>query len=137
MAEPRLAEHLRRYPLFAKLPDTELTSLAERARTRAFKRGETLFRKDDPGTHLYVMLDGAVKTFERRIASAPTQQNKLGFEAVGRGRIACAARRQDVEVVTYWLDRQHALMGEPSSKSPTARQPPARWRAWLGLFGIP
>ena len=61
MAEPRLAEHLRRYPLFAKLPDTELTSLAERARTRAFKRGETLFRKDDPGTHLYVMLDGAVK----------------------------------------------------------------------------
>jgi ribosomal-protein-alanine N-acetyltransferase len=62
---------------------------------------------------------------------------KLGFEAVGRGRIACAARRQDVDVVTYWLDRQHALMGEPSSKSPTARQPPARWRAWLGLFGIP
>ena len=62
---------------------------------------------------------------------------KLGFEAVGRGRIACAARRQDVEVVTYWLDRQHALMGEPSSKSPTVRQPPARWRAWLGLFGIP
>jgi len=61
VAEPRLAEHLRRYPLFAKLPDTELTSLAERARTRAFKRGETLFRKDDPGTHLYVMLDGAVK----------------------------------------------------------------------------
>ena len=61
---------------------------------------------------------------------------KLGFEPVGRGRIACAARRQDVEVVTYWLDRQRALMGEPSSESPTARQP-ARWRAWLGLFGIP
>lgn len=61
MAEPRLAEHLRRYPLFAKLADAELTSLADRARSRSFKRGETLFRKDDPGTHLYVMLDGAVK----------------------------------------------------------------------------
>jgi ribosomal-protein-alanine N-acetyltransferase len=59
---------------------------------------------------------------------------KLGFEPVGRGRIACAARRQDVEVVTYWLDRQHALMGEPHSASQTARQP-ARWRAWFGLFG--
>ena len=45
---------------------------------------------------------------------------KLGFEPVGRGRIACSARRQDVEVVTYWLDRQHALTGEPSSQSPAA-----------------
>jgi CRP/FNR family transcriptional regulator len=61
VAEPRLAEHLRRYPLFAKLPEPEFLQLAERARTRLFKRGETLFRKDDPGTHLYVVLDGAVK----------------------------------------------------------------------------
>jgi CRP/FNR family transcriptional regulator len=59
--EPKLAEHLRRYPLFAKLPEAELLQLAERARTRSFKRGEMLFRKDDPGTHLYVVLGGAVK----------------------------------------------------------------------------
>ena len=38
---------------------------------------------------------------------------KLGFEAVGRGRIACAARGHDVEVVTYWLDRQRALLAMP------------------------
>src|ERR1700704_3247323 len=30
-------------------------------RMRSFKRGEALFRKDDPGMHLYVVLDGAVK----------------------------------------------------------------------------
>ena len=48
---------------------------------------------------------------------------KLGFEPVGRGRIACAARRHDVEVVTYWLDRQHALMGEPQLG--IADRPPA------------
>ena len=59
--EPKLAEHLRRYPLFAKLPDSELLLLAERTRIRSFKRGEMLFRKDDPGTHLYVVLAGAVK----------------------------------------------------------------------------
>jgi ribosomal-protein-alanine N-acetyltransferase len=59
---------------------------------------------------------------------------KLGFEPVGRGRIACAARRHDVEVVTYWLDRRNALIGEPGSTSQADRQP-ARWRAWLGLFG--
>jgi ribosomal-protein-alanine N-acetyltransferase len=59
---------------------------------------------------------------------------KLGFEPVGRGRIACAARQQDVEVVTYWLDRQRALMGEPTGGSQTVRQT-GLWRAWLGLLG--
>jgi len=28
---------------------------------KTFKRGETIFRKDDPGTHLFLVLDGAVK----------------------------------------------------------------------------
>jgi [ribosomal protein S5]-alanine N-acetyltransferase len=59
---------------------------------------------------------------------------KLGFEPVGRGHIACAARRNDVEVVTYWLDRQRALLGDSTLGAQPARQP-ARWRVWLGLFG--
>jgi RimJ/RimL family protein N-acetyltransferase len=59
---------------------------------------------------------------------------KLGFEPVGRGRIACAARQHDVDVVTYWLDRQSALVGEPAPGS-RATRPPARWRVWLGLLG--
>src|SRR2546423_13348497 len=61
---------------------------------------------------------------------------KLGFEPVGCGRIACAARRQDVEVVTYWLDRQHALLGKPAVGSQAAREP-ARWLGWLGPFRGP
>jgi CRP/FNR family cyclic AMP-dependent transcriptional regulator len=59
--ETRLPDHLRRYPLFAKLDDAEVAQLAERMRTKSFKRGEALFRKDDPGMHLYVVLAGAVK----------------------------------------------------------------------------
>jgi CRP/FNR family transcriptional regulator len=59
--ETRLPDHLRRYPLFAKLADPEVAQLAERMRMRSFKRGEALFRKDDPGMHLYVVLAGAVK----------------------------------------------------------------------------
>ena len=61
MPETRLPDHLRRYPLFAKLADAEVAQLAERMRMRSFKRGEALFRKDDPGLHLYVVLAGAVK----------------------------------------------------------------------------
>ena len=60
MPETRLPDLLRRYPLFAKLADAEVAQLAERMRTRSFKRGEALFRKDDPGMHLYVVLVGAV-----------------------------------------------------------------------------
>ena len=61
MAESRVADHLRRLPLFARLADAELAELAERMRTKTFRRGDAIFRKDDPGTHLYMVLDGAVK----------------------------------------------------------------------------
>jgi [ribosomal protein S5]-alanine N-acetyltransferase len=59
--------------------------------------------------------------------------DKLGFEAVGRGTIASAARGHDVEAITYWLDRQRAMLAAPPLLAPeTAR---ARWRGWLGLLG--
>ena len=61
MADLQLVQYLRRVPLFAKLAEPDLGALAERARTKAFKRGETIFRKDDAGQHLYVVLEGAVK----------------------------------------------------------------------------
>jgi CRP/FNR family cyclic AMP-dependent transcriptional regulator len=61
MPEQRVSEHLRRLPLFSRLPDSELGELADRVRTKSFKRGEMIFRKDDPGTHLYMVLEGGVK----------------------------------------------------------------------------
>src|SRR2546425_8762513 len=61
MPAQSVAEHLRRLPLFSRLPDGELAELGDRVRTKQYRRGETIFRKDDPGTHLYVILDGAVK----------------------------------------------------------------------------
>ena len=59
---------------------------------------------------------------------------KLGFEPIGRGRIACAARQCEVEVITYWLDRQRALIGDAAAGSEAAGQA-GRWRAWLGRLG--
>jgi len=61
MPDLQLVQYLRRVPLFAKLSDPELGGLAERMRQKAFKRGDTIFRKDDPGQHFYVVLEGAVK----------------------------------------------------------------------------
>src|SRR5256714_14013882 len=51
--------------------------------------------------------------FVDNVASA-RELAKLGFEAVGRGRSACAARRQHVEAVTYWLDPPRHPAGEPA-----------------------
>ncbi len=56
-----MIERLRRLPLFARLSEDELGDLAGRIRLRTFRRTEVIFRKDDPGTHLYLVLDGAVK----------------------------------------------------------------------------
>jgi CRP-like cAMP-binding protein len=61
MPDLQLVQYLKRVPLFAKLSEAELASLAERMRQKAFKRGDTIFRKDDPGQHFYVVLEGAVK----------------------------------------------------------------------------
>lgn len=61
MPDLQLVQYLKRVPLFAKLSDPELAGLAERMRQKAFKRGDTIFRKDDPGQHFYVVLEGAVK----------------------------------------------------------------------------
>lgn len=56
-----MIERLRRLPLFSRLSDEEVSDLTARVRPRAYKRGEVIFRKDDPGTHLYLVLEGAVK----------------------------------------------------------------------------
>lgn len=61
MPDAAIAERLRRLPLFARLSDEELSDLAGRIRMRPYHRSEVIFRKDDPGTHLYLVLDGAVK----------------------------------------------------------------------------
>lgn len=44
-------ESLRRLPVFAKLSSPELEELCSRMRQKQFKRGDTIFRKDDKGTH--------------------------------------------------------------------------------------
>ncbi len=61
VADPAMIERLRRLPLFARLSDDDLGDLAGRIRMRPYNRAEVIFRKDDPGTHLYLVLEGAVK----------------------------------------------------------------------------
>lgn len=52
---------LRQISLFAGLSDTALGALATRVRVRAYRKGEVLFHKDDPGTSLFLLRGGRVK----------------------------------------------------------------------------
>lgn len=61
VTDPAMTARLRRLPLFARLSDEELGDLSDRIRLRAFRRGEAIFHKDDPATHLYLVLEGGVK----------------------------------------------------------------------------
>lgn len=48
-------------PLFAVLPPDELAELARVTRTRTYQRGDVIFRREDPGFTLYIIVSGAVK----------------------------------------------------------------------------
>jgi CRP-like cAMP-binding protein len=56
-----IAELLAEIPMFQPLRPEELLRLASKMRGRHFARGEVVFHKDDPATHLYVLASGTVK----------------------------------------------------------------------------
>ena len=52
---------LARVPLFTSLDPGNLAELAGKLVTRHYRRGETIFHKDDPGSTLYIVKSGKVK----------------------------------------------------------------------------
>src|SRR5947209_13045012 len=57
------AEILNRVPLFAGLERPEQEALARGMRRRAYKRGDVLFHRDDPGSLLYCIISGHVRIY--------------------------------------------------------------------------
>ncbi|MFQ3622131.1 MAG: Crp/Fnr family transcriptional regulator [Acetobacteraceae bacterium] len=113
-ADARL-EVLARNPLFGRLPAEEIARLAAYAHVRPMRRGETLFRRGDPGLGLIAVLAGKVRIV------LPSDEGKdivlntvragevLGEIALldGRPRSADAVALTDGRVMT--LDRREVL----------------------------
>jgi len=55
------ASMLAQTALFSILPPADLQELVKATRLRSYRRGEVIFRKDDAGYTLYVIVSGAVK----------------------------------------------------------------------------
>lgn len=75
----RVAEYLAVSPLFACLSADDRLLLAQRMRSRRFARDEVIFHRDDPASHLYVIVAGTVKI------SLPDENGREVVVAIERG----------------------------------------------------
>lgn len=78
-AAARIAEYLAVSPLFACLSAEDRLVLAQRMRSRRFARDEVIFHRDDPASHLYVIVAGTVKI------SLPDENGREVVVAIERG----------------------------------------------------
>jgi CRP/FNR family cyclic AMP-dependent transcriptional regulator len=76
----RSEQSLARVPLFAGLDTASLAKLAAAARRRSFRQGEVIFRRDEPGTVLYVIVQGKVK-----ICLTSPDGQEAALAVLGRG----------------------------------------------------
>ena len=65
-----LADSLRRVPLLAALRVEHLQMLAKLATIKTFSKGETIIQQGEPGTGLFVILDGEVEVTVKPKSSA-------------------------------------------------------------------
>lgn len=61
MEAEKESSYLKQVSLFANLADEDLYELMNAAKRRAFRSGEVIFHRDDPGQVLYMIKEGKVK----------------------------------------------------------------------------
>ena len=61
MEAEKETSYLKQVSLFANLADEDMHELMTAAKRRAFRSGEVIFHRDDPGQVLYMIKDGKVK----------------------------------------------------------------------------
>lgn len=115
-------EILRRVPLFQGMTDEQLEALTAIARQRHAPAGEVLFRQDDPGDALFVVLTGSVRIYKLE----EERELELGIEGTGAffgemslidgaPRSAAAAALSDSELLLVGRDEYLALLrGSPA-----------------------
>ena len=114
-AADRVLGLLKSAPFFRQFPPNELAAAAAKFREARFAKGEMLFARGDPGSHLYVVVEGQV-----RLAIGTSAGDELSFEIVGPGAVFGEIAVLDglprsaeavalIPTVAYLLDRQDFL----------------------------
>ena len=100
-------EALRSIPLFASISAGDPTELSEKLQTRRFRKKQAIFRKDDPGSTLYIIRDGAV-----RIGVPADEGRSMTLAHLGPGTSSVRCR--------FW-------MGSPALPRPPRSWPRKPW----------
>ena len=111
---------LAKVPLFTSLKPAYLAELATKLITRHYRRGETIFHKDDSGSMLHVINAGQVKITtsspegEEVILAILTDSDFFGELSLldGRPRSATATAMVDTEVFTLHRDDFLNVLGK-------------------------
>jgi CRP/FNR family cyclic AMP-dependent transcriptional regulator len=113
---------LTKVPVFTSLKPVYITELATKLTTRHYRRGETIFHKDDPGSILYIIKTGQVKIAtpslegEEVILAILAANDFFGELSLldGRPRAATATAMEDTQVLTLHRDDLLDVIGKHS-----------------------
>src|SRR5215467_11772086 len=61
MEQDKESSYYKQVSFFSDLPDEDIQALSSVAKRRAFRAGEVIFHRDDPGQVLYMIKEGKVK----------------------------------------------------------------------------
>jgi CRP-like cAMP-binding protein len=108
---------LRRVPLFASLPSSELRQVAAIASERWFGSGEVIARQGEPGDEMYIIVSGAIGVVDR--ASGKVVARRGPGEYVGEmavlslePRMASLVAEADVRVLVIEQTAFGAILRE-------------------------
>jgi CRP-like cAMP-binding protein len=107
---------LNKIPLFNSLSDSDLKSLSECVRLQSLKKGQTLFRKGDEGSSLYIIKQGTIKIVlpsrlgDEVIVTIFSEGDFFGEMALfdGKPRSADALAMESIKI--YMLSRKDFLL---------------------------
>src|SRR5438132_13513189 len=101
-------ELLAEAPIFEGLAPSDLEPLRSATRTRSFARGAYLFREGDPGSHLYMVVEGEVM---------------IGRVGEGGGQVVLAIGGTGEVVGQLSLsDQQGERAADAQARTPTTRR---------------
>jgi len=111
---------LAKVPIFSSLKPAYLTELVTKLTARHYRRGETIFHKDDPGSTLYIIKSGQVKIAtaslegEEVILAILTDSDFFGELSLldGRPRSATAIAMVETRVSTLQRDAFLDVIGK-------------------------
>ncbi|HLF03033.1 MAG TPA: Crp/Fnr family transcriptional regulator [Anaerolineales bacterium] len=134
-------ELLRHLPLFANVPDTDLTALADQTHVSHFDREATIFYQGDPTDRVWVVREGRVKIVYHEMDGREVILEMIGPGEVFGGAVlfmpqhpATAKAMEESEIVSLYSEAySQFLAGHPQVTLKLIRMLGNRLHSMMGL----